>query len=851
MISTIWSALKRWAHHGYSRWRRLRRWQKVLSAVASLILLAAIGAYLWIFAGLPSVDEIGAGLMLPSTRILDRNGRVLYEIIDREGGRHTVVPLSMIPPALIHATIATEDRNFYSTPGVDLVGVLRAVWINLQGGEVRAGGSTLTQQVARNLLLDPDQRAARTLQRKLKEMVLAVRLSQRYSKDEILALYLNQSYYGNLAYGVQAGARVYFNKDVGALDLAECAMLAGLTQLPSSSDPLTNPQAAKERQKIVLNLMVGDGYLTADQAKIAADEPLQFGSGGFDMRAPHFVMAVWDQLRRDFPDQLYNGGLEVVTTLDLDWQTAAETLARRHIDRLNRPSAGESIHNASNAALVAIDPKTGEVRAMLGSVDYFNESISGAINMALAPRQPGSTLKPFTYALSFDPRQPVPWTPATMMLDVKTPFITQRLQSYTPSNYGLVEHGPVAIREALASSYNIPAVIALDHVGLGSLLDLLHKLGISTLTDTSRLDLSVTLGGGEIRLLELTAAYAAFANNGRAVHPSYIQQIKDPSGAVIYTRPAPADADPVIDPRVAYLITDILSDNHARLSAFGDHSALEIGRPAAAKTGTTTDFRDNWTLGYTPDVVVGVWVGNADNTPMINVTGISGAGPIWNEFMRTILNGQPKRTFEEPVGLIRRAVCAVSGMLPTPRCPTQKTELFIAGTEPTEPDSMFQSFLIDARTGKLANDQTPAADRIERVYMILPAEARDWAQRHGIEAPPTVTSKDQPTLRLLLPEPYTVYQLTPQIPFDLQRIRLSVAAPPNTQSVTFWLNDEPVGTLTGDTYWMWWALVPGQHKLYATAQLPDGSTLTSDPVRFSVVSFAPPDQKSTTGEIKP
>jgi len=840
------------------RWRKLRRRQKALVLFGVLLLTVGLWLYSWIFADLPTIDKLQAGMMLPSTRILDRNGRLLYEIIDKTGGRHTAVPLSQIPQALIQATIATEDRNFYATPGVDPEGIVRALWINLQGGEVRAGGSTITQQVVRNLLLDPQQRAARTLQRKLKEMALAIQLSQRYSKDDILALYLNQSYYGNLAYGVQAAAHVYFNKDVQSLDLAECVMLAGLTQLPGRSDPLTNPQAAKDRQKVVLDRMAQTGYLTQEQATIAAQETLQYGSGRFDIRAPHFVLAVWEQLERDYPDRVYQGGLEVTTTLDLDWQDAAETIARHQIARLNQPIPGETIHNAHNAALIALDPFTGQVRAMLGSVDYFDETISGAVNLALTPRQPGSTLKPFTYALTFDPAQSNPWTPATMILDVSTPFITQRLQSYTPGNYGNVEHGPVLIREALASSYNIPAVVALDHVGLPALLDLLHRLGISTLKDTTKLDLSVTLGGGEVRLLELTAAYAAFANEGRAVKPSLILAIHDQQGNPIYQWQQPPAGDPVIDPRAAYLITDILSDNNARLPAFGDHSALQIGRTAAAKTGTTTDFRDNWTMGYTPDLVVGVWVGNADNTPMAQVSGISGAGPIWNEFMQAVLKREPDRPFERPAGFTTMEVCAVSGLLPTPLCPSRKLELFIDGTQPARIDTMFQQFTLDSATGLLATDSTPTARRVSRVYQILPQEARDWALRHGIDQPPAETYTDhapgadsQKALRLLMPDPYTVYQLTPQIPFESQRIRFMAAVPPATASVTFWLDDQPIDTVSSAPWSIRWALRPGQHTLKATARLQDGSTQTSDPTVFTVVSFVPPDDKPAAGEVKP
>ncbi|MBX3083306.1 MAG: penicillin-binding protein 1C [Anaerolineae bacterium] len=853
MIAHWRQRLLRW----YTAWQTWRRWQKALSLVGALLVIAALWLYLWIFADLPAIDQLQAGMMLPSTRILDRNGKLLYEVIDKDGGRHTAVSISQIPQALIQATIATEDRNFYSTPGVDPVGIVRALWINLQGGEVRAGGSTITQQVARNLLLDPEQRSARTLQRKLKEMVLALQLASRTSKDDVLALYLNQSYYGNLAYGVQAAARVYFNKDVQSLDLAECAMLAGLTQLPGSHDPLTNPAAAKDRQKVVLGLMVTAGYLTPAQADAAADEPLQYGSGRFDMRAPHFVLMVWDQLQRDYPDLIYKGGLEVTTTLDLNWQNAAEEIARRQIDKLNNPPPGETLHHASNAALVALDPQTGQVRALLGSVDYFDEQINGAINLAWVPRQPGSTLKPFTYALTFDPTKPDAWTPATMILDVTTPFITQRLQSYTPSNYGLVEHGPVSIREALASSYNIPAVIALDHIGLPALLDLLHKLGISTLNDTSRLDLSVTLGGGEIRLLELTAAYAAFANGGHAVQPSLILEVKDQDGNSIYQWQPPPPTAPIIDPRVAYLITDILSDNNARLPAFGDHSALQIGYPAAAKTGTTTDFRDNWTMGFTPTVVVGTWVGNADNTPMVKVTGISGAGPIWNEFMRTILRGQPERAFEAPDGLVRAEVCGVSGLLPTPYCPTRKIDVFIDGTAPTEPDTMFQAFTLDSATGLLATDDTPFERRVERVYQVLPQEARAWALQHHIEEPPLAAAPviakgadSQTALRLLKPDPYTRYQLTPEIPLESQQIRLAAAVPPDTAAITFWLDDQPVGSIAGDPWWVMWALTPGQHTLRVTAEMGDGTIQQSDPIQFTVVSFVPPDDEPTSGDYK-
>lgn len=836
------------------RFGRLKGWQRIGLLIALIIGIGAFGLYQWIFVGLPSVDQLHSGLALPSTHIYDRNGRLLYEVINPEGGRNTSVPLSQIPQSLIQATIATEDRNFYSTPGIDLEGMIRALWINLQGGEIRAGGSTITQQVARNLLLDPQERAERTLQRKLREMVLAVRLSQSFSHDDILALYLNQAYYGNLAYGVQAAAQVYFGKDVSALDLAESAMLAGLPQTPGQNDPLTDPTSAKDRQKTVLGLMVEADFISKADSDAAEKEPLQFGSGQFTIKAPHFVLKVWEQLAHDYPDALYQHGLNVTTTLDLDWQNAAEAIARQHIDELNHPQDGSQPHNATDAALVAIDPKTGQILTMVGSVDYFNDQISGAVNMAYAPRQPGSALKPFTYSLAFDPKRPDPWTPATMVLDVSTPFITKELQSYTPANFGLVEHGPVLVREALASSYNMPAVATLDHVGIGPLLNLLHRLGITTLNDPSKVDLSVTLGGGEVRLVDLTAAYAAFANGGSPVQTSMILKVQDKTGPILYSWTPPPPRDPVIDPRVVYLITDILSDNKARMPAFGNHSALVIGRPAAAKTGTTTDFRDNWTMGFTPNLVVGVWVGNANNTPMENVSGVSGAGPIWNGFMRTVLQGQPELTFNRPDGLVQAEVCSVSGLLPTSLCPTRQVEWFIKGTVPTKYDNIYQKFTIDSRSGLLATDQTPRQFKVDRVYMVLPQEARDWGVIHGIEPPPVALNEVAPVtkagFRLLSPDPYTVYQLTPITPFETQRIKLSVSVPPGAKDVTYWVDDQKVDTVSAEPWWSWWSLLPGQHIIRATVTMADGTIQSTDPVYFSVKGYVPPDQLPSSGDVK-
>jgi penicillin-binding protein 1C len=842
--------------HGLTNfWGQRTRRQKALFTLTAIVISAGVSIYTWLFADLPSIDQIPAGLALPSTRIFDRNGLLLYEILATEGGRNTALPLEEIPEHCVDAVIATEDANFYNHPGVDIVGIARALWINLRGGEVLAGGSTITQQVARNLLFDPEQRAERSLRRKLRESILALRLQSVYSKDDILALYLNQSYFGNLAYGIEGAARAYFGKTARELSLAECALVIGLIQSPATYDPLTSRESAEARRDVVLGLMQQNAMISETQVIEAQNDALQFAASPFPIKAPHFVMAVWKQLERQFPEQLYTRGLDVITTVDLNWQTRAEEIARSQLTFLNNPvQPGRVPANAHNAALVALDPFTGQVLTLLGSPDYFNESIDGAVNAALALRQPGSALKPFTYAAAMNPELSDPWTAATMVLDVETPFITRKLESYTPANFGLVEHGPVLVREALASSFNIPAVVALEHIGVTTLVNLLQRAGVETLAENPNVDLAITLGGGEVRLLDLTQAYSIFANGGYRTEPVFLLRVSDQQGAVLHEwNPQPL-RNHVLDERVAYIITDILSDNQARIPAFGVNSALNIARPAAAKTGTTTDFRDNWIVGYTPNLVVGVWVGNADNTPMVNVTGVSGAAPIWNAFMRAVLLGQPELKFEQPPGIVQHNVCATSGLLPTPECPLLRSEWFIEGTVPTEPDNLYQTFQIDMTTGFLADASTPPEQVTSQVYLVLPQEARDWALRNGIRQPPLgaplLLPDDGEGLRLLEPDPYTVFEISPLVPLDTQRLRFTVAAPANTQSVTYFLNGEVLGSSSSAPWVVWWPLQVGQHELVAQAALSDGTLDVSEAITFSVTQFTPP-QSSNADAARP
>jgi penicillin-binding protein 1C len=833
-------------------------------ALAALLILAAAAALggaawlgLWPVNSLPNPADLSKTFQPPSVRITDRNGQLLYDVLPGEGGRHTVVALSEIAPALRQATIATEDAQFYTNPGVDLGGILRSVWINLSGGETIAGGSTITQQVARNLLLSSGERAERSLRRKLREGLLAVQLTRRLSKDEILATYLNQMYYGNLAYGVEAASQTYFGKPAAQLDLAEAALLAGLPQSPAQYDPFSAPEAAKARQRVVLGLMEKTGVISAEQRALAEAEPLSYNPQPYPIHAPHFVMMVRAQLDALIStDEIYRrGGVTVRTTLDLNWQEQAEAAVQRQLARLKEAGQRGMDYNVRDAALTALDPRSGQILALVGSADYFNAAISGAVNMATAPRQPGSALKPLIYAAAFDPTQPDPMTPASMLLDVSTHFTTHDGKAYTPANYDLREHGPVLARQALASSLNIPAVLTLQHVGLKRLFNFAGSLGITTLGDPDRYDLSLALGGGEVTLLQLTAAYGALANGGLRVSPTAILELRDPQGNVLYTAPTP-EAKRVIDPRVAWLVSDILSDDDARTLGFGRNSVLRLDRPAAVKTGTTTNFHDNWTVGYTPSLVVGVWAGNADQTAMRGINGLTGAAPIWHEFMRTALAGQSEQTFTRPSGLVRQEVCALSGRLPTADCPYRRSEWFIDGTQPTQADTLYRAVTLDRVSGLLAQADTPTERRVQRLALDLPPQAAAWARANalllysdllagvpangaaasgnssasalppddpakpdpsaGPTAPTTsVVSPAAPGVQFLSPADHSVYRLDPHLDREMQRLMIQVAGDPAAGALTLWVDGAVVQTFSAPPYRCAWPLAVGTHTLRA------------------------------------
>jgi 1A family penicillin-binding protein len=711
-------------------------------ALAALGLSVALIGYALIARTLPKHEEGGLRAnALQSSRIFDREGNLLYETMDPNdpnAGRRMSVPLSRISPYLIAATIATEDANFYRHQGVDPVALIRALYYAVQERNIVSGASTIPQQLVKRVYLTPEQ----TMTRKIREAILAAEVTRIYDKDVILEIYLNDLFYGNLAYGAAAAAETYFGKDVADLTLAEAALLAGLPQLPAYYDPYTQPERAKRRQGVVLGLMVENGYISQADADAAWLEPLVYEPFQWDMKAPHFTLYVRQQLEQFLgPDAIYQTSYNITTSLDPKLQAEAERIVRDQIALLGA-------HNVSNGALVALRPDTGEIVAFVGSADFNNVEIDGQVNMALAPRQPGSTIKPLVYLAAFEqPNRPLSerWTPGTLVADIKEEFPDGANPPYIPTNYDNKERGMVTVRAALANSLNIPAVRAIQDAGLPQFLATAQRVGITTLNRPDY-GLSLSLGAGEIPLLEMTGAFAVLANQGVRAPPHAILKITDNLGTV-YCDAAdpvrPCSRDPlaagqqVVNPVDAFLLTEILSDNEARTPVFGPNSLLRLDRPAAAKTGTTNDFRDVLTLGYTPQLVTGVWVGNADNSPMIQISGITGAAPIWNEFMRTALAGEPVIDFTPPPGVRQFEVCAETGTLPSEACPERRLRWFAEDRPPLPPEKdLYQLVRLDRVTGKLANEYTPADAIEERVFKIYPPQYRRWAEEHGIPQPP-------------------------------------------------------------------------------------------------------------------
>ncbi len=598
----------------------------------------ALAAVAWISRDLPTPDGVINRSITVSTKIYDRTGEtVLYDI--HGDIKRTLIQLDQVPKNAINATLAAEDRNFYQHKGFSITGIIRSVIKNVLTGS-KVGGSTLTQQFVKNAVLTGEK----TYTRKIKEFIISYQLEKKFTKDEILQMYFNEIPYGSVIYGIEAASQSFFGKSAKDLTLAESAILAAIPQAPTFYSPYgNNKDRLIVRQRYVLDSMAELGYISQEEAAAAKEEKIIFKPLQESMIAPHFVMYIRELLSEKYgEDFITQEGLRVYTTLDLDKQKAAEEAVTAGV------AENSAKYNFTNASLVALDPQTGQILAMVGSADYFNEEIDGQVNVALRPRQPGSSFKPIVYAASFING----YTPDTILYDVVTNFDATGAKPYEPKNYNLKENGPVTIRKALAGSLNIPAVKVTYLTGVENVLNFAETLGYSTFGDRSRFGLSLVLGGGEVKLLEHVSAFSAFANDGVKYDINPILKIEDKDGKVLYKYQE--EKKKVMEPQISRLINDILSDDEARSYVFGSGSRLTLpGRPVAAKTGTTNDYKDAWTIGYTPDLVAGVWVGNNDSSEMKRgADGSIIAAPIWNQFMREALKDSSVKQFTEPEEII-------------------------------------------------------------------------------------------------------------------------------------------------------------------------------------------------------
>ncbi|MFZ5391390.1 MAG: penicillin-binding protein [Patescibacteria group bacterium] len=629
------SQTQKWSQRKLKNTRRWAYWWwRLLSVFILSGLLIGAAIFAWVSQDLPSPEGIARRTVSQSTKIYDRTGQtVLYDIHGNE--RRTSIELSDIPDYLKQATLTAEDRNFYEHQGFRFTSLVRSVLVNLIRGRRAQGGSTITQQFIKNAVLTNEK----SYVRKIKELILAYQIEQRFSKDQILKLYLNEIPYGSTAYGVEAAAEMVFGKKSKDLNLAESALLAALPQSPTYYSPWgSHVDELIKRQHYILDNMAEQGYISDEQSQEAKKTTLNFKPRRESIIAPHFVFFVKEQLAKIYGEKtIEQGGLKIITTLDLDKQKAAEeSIAEGQTKNKN--------YNAGNASLVALEPTTNQILAMVGSADYFNDSIQGQVNVAIRPRQPGSSFKPIVYGLAFEQG----FTPNSLIYDVQTTFKSNP-KDYTPNNYDGQERGPINLRRALAGSLNIPAVKLLYLTGLNNVLKLAQELGYSTLNDPSRFGLSLVLGGAEVSLLEHTSAYATFAREGISKPISYIIKIEDSGGQTLQEFKDQAGSR-VLSAETCQTLSDILSDNQARSYIFGEQNHLTLpDRLVAAKTGTTNNYHDAWTMGYTPDLAVGVWVGNSDNTAMKNgADGSVVAAPIWQNFFKKTLPHLKNTPFNKP-----------------------------------------------------------------------------------------------------------------------------------------------------------------------------------------------------------
>ena len=659
----------------------------VLLAGFAFVGVAAAATFGYFASDLPSPSDLATVPVPLTTHIYDRSGQhLLYTLSDE---RRDLISIDAVPKRMQDATIAIEDKTFWTNPGVDVGGIIRAIQVNSASGRITQGGSTITQQLIKTRLLGDDP----TFTRKIKEAILAVEATRTFSKSQILEMYFNQIYYGNQAYGLKAAAATYFGvTDLNQLTLGQMALLAGLPQAPSDYDPIQNMEGAKARRALVLDAMVDNGYATAAEAEAAKAEEIVVKPVTTSLYAPHFTFRVREQLVQVLGEKAaYRGGYDVYTSLDWNMQQLAEKEVRQHVDALKG-------NNVNNAALITMDPTTGEILAYVGSYDYYMHTpqVQGDYDHAgIAFRQPGSTFKLFTYLTGM---LKLGMTASTQLYDIQFNMPDGSGKSYSPKDATKEQHGPVTIRQALRESLNLPALEVTRLVGVDAIIDTVHQLGINRDWDRSQLGLSFGIGAGEMRLIDMASAYQTIANLGVRVDPTFILKIVDPSGKVVkdYSKP---EGRRVIDQRYAWIMDDILKDNTNPQGSFVFGPWTSIGRPAALKTGTTDNLQDVLAIGFVPQRLTAIWMGNSDNSEMRGISSALGPGVLWRDYMKTVVASLPPDWYPRPDGIVDKVVCVNpsiyggngSGLLPGPYCPStfRWTEHYVQGTEPTTDDRTF------------------------------------------------------------------------------------------------------------------------------------------------------------------
>ncbi len=800
-----------------------------------LFSLGALAAAILFFSystQLPDPSKLQERNVAQTTKIYDRNNQLLYEVhgdINRK-----LVPLNEMPSYLKDAVIVTEDRDFYNHSGFNIKRTISAAIQDVLHRGYSQGASTITQQLIKNTMLTTEK----SIPRKIKELILSIEIEQMLSKDEILQIYLNEIPFGSTAYGVQAAAETYFGKDVKELTLAESAVLAAIIQAPSYYSPYGNhTDELSERHHWILDEMNRMGYIDDQQLEEAKNVQLTFQRKNENIKAPHFVFYILENLETKYSQkQIEEGGLNIVTTLDLAKQEKAEEIVKKYADE-NGPNM-----NAHNAALVSIDPKTGQVLAMVGSKDYYGDSypenctqgvdctFEPNVNVATSLRQPGSSFKPFVYAVGFMDK----WFPGSTLFDLKTDFGN----NYLPNNYDKTFRGPVTIRSALQNSLNIPAVKMLALVGLDKTIKIANEMGIESLNDPDRYGLSLVLGGGEVKLIELTNAYGVFANQGKYNPATSILKITDSDNNVLEEwkeEDSKNNQKEIFNPQIAYMISNILSDNNARTPTFGASSPLYFPtRPVAAKTGTTDEYRDGWTVGYTPSVVTGVWAGNNDNSEMAGESGVYVAAPIWNEYMHAVLDDTPVEEFSKPDGIVSITVDRYTNLKPVQGSETI-TDIGASWQIPTEYSKDITTYKVCKANGKLADDSIPADLTETKTYRVIHSEMPDnpnweqpvqgWAASANIGTPPPTEKctleQVKPTISISYPDNNSTIS-------NSLTINTSVNAPNGIEKIEFFLDGKPIGTATSNPYSLVYNVTNmnnGQH--FISVNLTDQQKLTA------------------------